>query len=230
MYQTVKHQPHKNLCSLSTIEKVGLAEYPHLAPLAYVPATAIDKRIALAAKAQQSLIIRLLVRRPLPVHYICQMQLDHNLRCANGRWMIQFRADEMRLGRVNNRPLFYRMTFPEDLVSQLEEFLTVWRPMLPGMDLPELFTTLIGRPYSSNVLNNVVRKAFRTHIGQATDVRRVRVIWATEFLKKTGDFAAAAEILGETVETVVRRYAHLRRTEAGALADKFWARHVRSRL
>lgn len=229
MRQTGKRGPRKNWMSLSTIEKAGLSEYPGLAQLAYIPATAIDKRSAVATKAQQSLIIRLLVRRPLPARCVCNMQLDRNLWCANGRWMIHFRAGE--LNATTRQPASsYRVPFPEDLVQQLEEFLTVWRPMLPGRDLSELFTSLTGRPYSSRALNNVVKKAIRAHTGHATDVRRIRIIWATEFLKKTEDFAVAAEVLGETTDTIVRRFAHLRRTEPGALADKFWARNVRSQL
>ena len=215
--------------SLSAIEQAGLSEYPGLAQLAYIPAASIGKRNAVAVKAQQSLIIRLLVRRPLPARCVCNMQLDRNLWGANGRWMIHFRAGEPN-AMMRQPASSYRVPFPEDLVQQLEEFLTVWRPMLPGRDLSELFTSLTGRPYTSSALNNVVRRVVRAHTGQATDVRRIRVIWATEFLKKTCDFAAAAEMLRETVKTVVHRYAHLKRAEPGALADKFWARHVRSQL
>jgi hypothetical protein len=225
MRQATKRDLRKHWNSLTAIERAGRYEYPGLARLAYIPATAIDARIAVAMKAQQSLVIRLLVRRPLPTRRICNMQIGRNLRCANGRWMIQFRAGE--LNATTCQPASsYRMLFPEDLVLQLEEFLAVWRPILPGRDLPELFTSLAGRPYSSNTLNNAVRTAVRDHAGHATDVRQVRAIWATEFLKKVGDFAEAAEMLGETLETVVRRYAYLRRTEPGALADRFFARHV----
>jgi hypothetical protein len=227
MCQTVKHGPHKKLISLSAIEKVGIAEYPRLAQLAYVPAAAIDKRIALAAKAQLSLLIRLLTRRPLLVHYICHMQLDRNLRCLNERWVIQFRAGEMNAS-AHQSTRGYRVPFPEDLVPQLEEFLTIWRPMLPGSDVPELFTSLAGRPYSSSALNNVVRNVVRAYTGCAADVRRVRAIWAIEFLKTTGDFVAAAEVLGETTDTIVRRFGHLRRAEPGVQADRFFSKHVTS--
>jgi hypothetical protein len=228
MRQATKRDLHKRWNSLAAIEQAGLSEYPGLAQLAFIPATAIDERIAVAMKAQQSLMIRLLVRRPLPTRRVCNMQIGRNLRCANGRWMIQFRAGELSV-TIRQLASNHRMLFPEDLVLQLEEFLTVWRPMLPGKDLPELFTSLAGRPYSSNTLNHAVRKAVRDHTGHATDVRQVRAIWATEFLKKVGDFAEAAEMLGETFETVVHRYAYLRRTEPGVLADRFFARHAASR-
>ena len=225
MRQATKRDLRKHWNSLTAIERAGLCEYPGLAQLAYIPAKTIDKRIVVALKAQQSLILRLLVRRPLPTRHLCNMQIDHNLRCANGRWMIQFRAGELNAS-VHQSTRGYRVSFPEDLVQQLEEFLTIWRPMLPGSDLPEIFTSLTGRPYSRSALNNAVRKVVRTHTGHAIDVKQVRTIWAIEFLKTTGDFVAAAEVLGETTDTVVRRFGHLRRAEPGALADTFWARHI----
>lgn len=122
------------------------------------------------------------------------------------------------------------MLFPKDLVPQLEEFLTVWRPMLLGNALPELFTTLAGRPYSSCTLNNAVRKTIYLHTGRATDVRQIRAIWATEFLKKTRDFVAAAEVLGDTVESVLHQNAHLHRIDSRLLADRFFALNVSSDL
>ena len=116
MYPTVKRRAHVNSISLSTVERAGLSEYPGLAQLAYVPATAIDKRIALAAKAQQSIIVRLLARRPLPVYDICRMQIDRNLRCLNERWVIQSRAGELN-ATVHQSTRSYRISFPEDLFS-----------------------------------------------------------------------------------------------------------------
>lgn len=150
--------PRKHWNSLATIEQAGLSEYPGLAQLAYIPATSVDARIAVALKAQRSLIIRLLVRRPLRSRNVCDMKIDHNLRHKNNRWMIEFRIDELNVGRDCGQPSVYRMLFPEDLAPQLEEFLTVWRPMLPGSNRLELFTTRTGRSFTGCALNNGVRK------------------------------------------------------------------------
>jgi hypothetical protein len=148
----------------------------------------------------------------------------------NEHWAIQFRAEEMEAGQDHRRPSAYRSIFPNDLVSQLEEFLTVWRPMLPGSGLAEVFTTLAGRTFSVLALNNGIRRTTYAHTGRATDARQIRTIWATEFLKKTEDFAAAAEILGDTVESVLRRYAHLRREDSDTLADRFFAQVVEEQI
>ncbi len=110
--------PRKRWNSLTSLEQVGLSEYPGLARLGYIPATSIAARIALAMKAQQSLIIRLLVRRPFRTRHVCGLQIDQNLLCAHGRWMIQFRLEEMRAERVHRRRNTYETLFPNDLVPQ----------------------------------------------------------------------------------------------------------------
>ncbi|CAG1010547.1 hypothetical protein ANRL4_04212 [Anaerolineae bacterium] len=221
---------HTRWNSLVALEQAGVFEYPGLAQLAGIPATSIAGRSAVAMKAQQSLIIRLLLRRPLYAYHVCDMQLDRNLRRENGRWTIQFRAKEIGPERVHRRTSAYRTLFPNDLVSQLEEFVTVWRPMLPGADLPELFTTPAGHTFSVLALNNGIRRTTYAHTGRATDARQIRTIWATEFIKKTEDFVAAAEILGDTVESVLRRFAHLRREDPSILADRFFAQTVEDQI
>lgn len=221
---------HKHWNSLVALEQAGVSEYPGLAQLAGIPPTSIAGRSAVAMNAQQSLIIRLLVRRPLYAHYVCDMQLDRNLWRENERWTIQFRAKEIGAERVYRRSSAYRALFPNDLVSQLEEFLAVWRPMLPGADLPELFTTLAGRTFSVLALNNGIKRTTYAHTGRATDARQIRTIWATEFIKTTEDFVAAAEILGDTVESVLRRFAHLRREDPSILADRFFAQTVEDQI
>ncbi len=94
---------HKAGHSLAIIEQVGLSEYPGLAALAYIPPTSINARIAVALKAQRSLIIRFLVRRPLRSRDVCNMKIDRNLRCANGRWTIEFCAEERALGQARGQ-------------------------------------------------------------------------------------------------------------------------------
>ncbi len=170
----MNYDPPKHLNLLTTLDEAGQSEYPGLVALAYFPVTSVEERMAVAMKAYQSLVIRLLVRRPLRTRNGCDRQIDGNLCCESGHWTIQFRAEEMEKERAHRRPRVYRVIFPEDLVSQLEEFLAVWRPMLPGRDLAELFTTLAGRPFSGLALNNGVRKTIYAHTGaRPTFVRSV---------------------------------------------------------
>ena len=201
--------------SLASIEQAGLSEYPGLAALAYIPPISINARIAVALKAQRSLIIRLLVRRPLSSRDVCEMKIDRNLRCANERWTIEFRAEERAWSQVCGQPDVYRMSFPPDLAPQLEEFLAIWRPLLPGDDLPELFTTRAGYPFVTQALNREVSKAIHERMSCAINLPQSRQMWTTEFLTRTQNYAAAV-MLGDTLETVLRRYAHWRDRRGGS--------------
>jgi hypothetical protein len=101
-----------------------------------------------------------------------------------------------------------------------------WRPLLPGHNRPELFTVWTKRPFTANALNTEVKKAIFSYTGRATNIHRLRDIWATEFIEQTQDFPLAASMLGDTVETVLRHYMHLRRTNTCEVADRFFAQQV----
>jgi hypothetical protein len=209
--------------SLASIEQVGLSEYPGLAALAYHPVTAVDARIVDVLKAQRSLIIRLVVRRPLRGQDLCALKIHENLRCDNGRWTMEFRTAERAWSQVCGQPDVYRMSFPPDLAPQLEEFLAIWRPLLPGDDLPELFTTRTGQAFDTLTLNREIAKAFRQRPPWAIGLPQLRSIWATEFLASTHNFSGAAALLDDVLETVLRRYGRVRYISERTTVTKHFA-------
>ena len=192
--------------SLASIEQAGLSERPGLAALAYHPVTAIDARTIDALKAQRSLIIRLVVRRPLRSQDLCALKLHQNLWCANGRWTIEFRTAEREWGQLRAQADVYQLSFPSDLAEQLEEFIDIWRPWLPGQHRPELLTTRTGRPFDTLTLNREIAKAFHQRPPWSISLPHLRHIWASEFLTSTRNFPVAAALLDDTIETVMRRY------------------------
>ena len=209
--------------SLSAIDQVGMMEYAGITELTNVPSTSVYQRSMISMWAQRSLLIRPLVRRPFRNRNIREMRINRNLRHENGHWLIEFRGNELKVGRVHGRINFYRILFPDDLVAQLEEVLTVWRPILLGSGLPELFTTSTGWPFTHSALNTEFKKVVYAYTSRATNMHLMRDIWVTEFLEQLQDFATA-EMLGDTVETVLRHYAHLQNLKAGVLAGRFHRR------
>ncbi len=97
--------------SLARIEQAGLSEYPGLAALAYHPVTAVEARIIDALKAQRSLIIRLVVRRPLRGQDLCALKIHQDLWCDNGRWTMEFRTAERESGQLRRPADIYRVVF-----------------------------------------------------------------------------------------------------------------------
>ena len=201
--------------SLTTLEAVGLAEYPD--------GRRFPNNLYAALAAQRSLIIRLLVRRPLRSRNIREMKLDRNLyRDGDGKWIIEFRGEELKVARRQGRENIYRVTWPEDLIALLEEFLERWRPLLDKDGSSEyVFLNQHGKPLSKNWLNRRIQRAVHEHTGQSTNIHLFRDIWATEFISRTHNFTVAAQMLGDSLETVLRRYMHLQECNTRELADDF---------
>jgi len=223
LHKTVAPDPardkRQNWISLKDLEEIGLQEWPTRQELEQ--AQTLHKRMLLALRAQRSFIIRLLVRRPLRSRNIREMTLGKNLCQHDGEWMLEYRGDELKVGKQGNRPNTYNTRFPRDMVAPLNEFLNVWRPLLPGCERDEIFTTWTGQPFTSSAISVEFRKTAYAYTRHATNIHLVRDIWATEFLIATQDFITAADMLGDRVETVLARYAHLRRVNAGEIADRF---------
>ena len=74
---------------------------------------------------------------------------------------------------------------------------------------------------SQSALHKQIAKATYEYTGRATNPHLVRHIWATEFIMSTQGFTVAAAMLGDELETVLRRYAHLQLLDAGQQADRF---------
>jgi site-specific recombinase XerC len=155
-------------------------------------------------------MLRLLVRIPLRSRNLREMQLDRNLQRVDGTWQLTFKGDELKISWRNGRPHQVTYAFPADLTDLLNEWLTIWRPLLLR-DAPhkEVFLNREGQPYSAGNLRKAILKTTYKFEGVAVNPHTIRDIWATEYIKATRDFAGAAYMLGNTVEIVLKHYAHL---------------------
>ena len=79
---------------------------------------------------------------------------------------------------------------------------------------PYVFITRKGRPRTEESIGNLVTSTTWRFIGIAVNPQTIRSIWATESIKTTRDIAGAAYMLGNTVQMVLKHYAHLLDAEA----------------
>ena len=86
----------------------------------------------LALRAQRSLYIRLLVYRPLRNRNLREMKINENLYHDGKEWIIEFQGIELKVGRRNGSTNVYRLSWPAELVSQLEEFLKALASTVAG--------------------------------------------------------------------------------------------------
>ena len=167
----------------------------------------ITKRNAL--HAEKSLLIKLMVLRPLRQRNIREMELNKNLfKDKEGTWWIKFEGKELKVDRKNGKVNKYLSEFPKQLVPFLEEWLDKWRPLLnPKTD--HLFVNSRGSSLNSISVRNWFRSTTFAYKEVCVTPHMVRTIWATEYIKETGNFNIAANMLGDNVETVLKHYAHL---------------------
>jgi hypothetical protein len=206
--------------SLDELEAIGKAEYPSKTDQRR--ARTPRQKMALATQVQRSLIIRLLVRRPLRNRNVREMKLGENLYYDKKQgWIIEFTGEQMKIGERKGRENVYQIPFPDDLIPLLEEWLDKWRPILNVKDLPNVFISKNGKLFSATTLNSEFKKTVYEYTGKATNFHLIRDIWATEYIETTRDIVGAAQVLGDEIETVLRRYTHLLSENAGKLADEF---------
>jgi hypothetical protein len=174
-----------------------------------------------------------------------------NLFRSDGSWYIRFSGPELKIesrrGKVNS--VLHRV--PGELTWLVEEVLTVWRPLITEVpyQLPQsgetgslsyqeppqtkapkskkslqdvlLFLTSECKPTKRDNIRDWVKSTTYVYSRVAVYPHLIRDIWATTYIKHTGDFIGAAMRLGDLVETVMKHYAHVLDDDAQAKGDVF---------
>ena len=202
--------------SLATLDEIGRAIWPRKhRPSDYSPT---NKRPGLfsATQAGYSLMLRLWTYIPYRQRNIREMKLDTNLhRDTHGKWRITFRGDELKVGSKRGHTNIFDLPFPENLVPVLEDYLTIWRPVLldrspTSHHEPHVFLSKTGKPYWRTNLTTSTSHIVYRFTGKHWHPHIIRSVWATEWIRKThGDFYTAAIMLNDNLQTVIARYAHL---------------------
>jgi hypothetical protein len=181
-----------------------------------------------ALQYQRAVILRLMVRIPLRARNFCEMQLGRNLyQDDDHHWHLSFQGEELkksvRKGRINEYHVDLTTYCPE-ILPQLEEFLTVFRPRMPhATTVSSVFLSRDGQPYNpvgfsvemASVVFRRLNKRFYPHL--------IRTIWASEYIARTGDFTTAALMLGDTVQVVLQKYHEILEKDHQQKASHFLA-------
>lgn len=174
-----------------------------------------------------------------------------NLYRKDGVWYVRFTGPELKIECRRGKTHSINHKIPSELTWLVEEVLTVWRPLITGIpyhfpvgdegetwdysEPPEngapgfkngpddvlLFLTSSGKPADRGDIRTWVKTATYAYTKVAVNPHLIRDIWATTYIKKTGDFVGAAKRLGDTIETTLRDYAQLLDEEAEERADAF---------
>ena len=150
-----------------------------------------------------------------------EMQFDENLyKDSHGKWHITFRGEQLKVATKRGSLNTFTVPFPEPLTPVLENYLTIWRPILltkASQPCPYVFLTRNGTPYDINGLNQRAGGIVYRYTGKHWHPHIIRSVWATEWISNGGDFNTAAYMLNDKLETVIAKYNHLL---AGDVAEK----------
>lgn len=183
-------------------------------------AAASGSKTELLARRDE-LILGLLIACPLrsknieTLHY-CSSNADGIYRTAAGQWRIRIALANLKNGESKRKLRTYDVPVAGWLNSRLDDYVNTVRPLLvKGTDPGYLLLTEDGKRLRS--FAKLVAKLTRRYIPGCIGFgpHAFRHIVATDWLKKhPNDFLTVAELLGDTVETVIREYAHLKQDVA----------------
>lgn len=199
--------------SLATLEEIGRMLWPRRLPHEFNQSNKIPGRNS-ALYAGYSLMFRLWKYIPLRQRNMREMKLGENLhKDAEGHWRITFHGEQLKIASKRGSPNIFTLRFPPPLVPVLEAYLSIWRPLLSQQvspPHPHVFLSRTGNPYGYQTLRNVTAPHVYSYTGKHWHPHIIRTVWATEWIRNGGDFYKAAFMLNDTLETVMKNYAHLR--------------------
>jgi hypothetical protein len=182
-----------------------------------------------ALYAGLSLILQLWVYIPYRQRNMREMSLYTNLyKDHHGAWRIRFTGEQLKVATRRGHLNTFDLPFPEPLVPKLEEYLTVWRPILIGSTTPApsyVFLNSQGNQFRLDRLLKLTQHTIFAYTGRHWYPHMIRTTWATEYIKQTGDFYGAAIMLNDKLETVIQTYAYLRDENVAEKAYRWVQNH-----
>jgi hypothetical protein len=133
----------------------------------------------------------------------------------DGNWRLRFFKGDFK--NDGGKQDDYDAHVHTGLNRRIEEYLEIYRPVLVrnNPDSPWLFCDLGGEKHDD--LSRVVATVAKNYIPEVTRLRvhALRHIVASDFLRRNpGEFLHVAELLHDTLETVLKNYAHGKREAA----------------
>ena len=128
-----------------------------------------------------SLILRLLIHRPLRIGNICELQFRHSSRDLMAAMTSSIPKAEMKNGKFMYDRKEWRERFPTRLLPLFQEYLTIWRPRLQRTDgayQEYVFLNALGRPYTVSKSSNNLRMM---------TLRMTRIALAVQWLASPSD-------------------------------------------
>jgi hypothetical protein len=204
--------------SLHELDQVSTALWPTKTPVQLRKAYKIrmDNPKALgnhtATRAALSVMLQIWIHIPFRRRNMLEMKRDTNLyQTPEGQWRIRFSGDELKTAMKRGQLNAVDFPVPPVAIPHLMQYLETWRPLLAQIHhRPEVFLNIHGQPWEEDAFSQRVKRVVYEHTGRYFHPHMIRTVWATEWIKSSGDFMTAAIMLNDRLETVIANYSHLR--------------------
>lgn len=130
-------------------------------------------------------------------------------QAEDGQWWLRFEKGDFKNDESKDED--YDSPITRDLSHRIENYLQVYRPVLmrKNPDAPWVFPTRLGEQHGD--LGEVISRLAKNYIPEVRRLRphALRHIVATDFLRRhPGKYTLVAGLLHDTLDTVLRTYAH----------------------
>ncbi len=205
---------------------------------ATAPAGSIEEAVA----RRDELLLGMLISNPLRRKNLIDLSYRPDntgniYQTASGEWRLRLRTSALKNGKKagSEKKGSYDVRVADWLHPLLTDYVKDFRPVLRGPEVMDnLFLTVHGRPMKD--MTHRVLNLTRTHIPGSGGFgpHAFRHIVATDWLKRNpNDFLTVAQLLNDTLEVVIRTYAHLKRDDAltrhSSQLAEFLPAHLRHR-
>ena len=173
---------------------------------------------AIFSRKRSALFFFLAYETPLRVRNWREMQWGKNLyRSKDGRWTVHFEGSELKIGRRGYFKNVYERTYSQEASRMIDGWRIVLAEKL-GPDFetlaPYVFTPnkigkgVIGKPISYGSFSRCLKCLVMEIRGETFHPHMVRHIVGSYFVNEygAGGFGLAAELLGDTIEIVLKSY------------------------
>ena len=173
---------------------------------------------AIFSRKRSALFFFLAFETPLRVRNWREMRWGKNLsRTKNGRWIVHFEGSELKIGRRGYFKNVYERIYSEEASRMIDQ----WRLILAKKFGPDfenvtsyVFTTsaigkgVVGKAISYGSFSNCLKCLVMELRGETFHPHMVRHILGSYLVNEygPGGFGLAAELLGDTIEIVLKSY------------------------
>jgi site-specific recombinase XerD len=148
-------------------------------------------KLTRARMFRNGLMIALLAYCPIRLKNFAALEIGRSFVNVDGAWWIVLTAAETKEKREDERPV------PEDLISSIERYLQIYRPVLARgtAETDALWLTMDGKPMSYASMGELITETTRMTIGIAVSPHLFRTAAVTTLAIRAGDKPHAGSAL-----------------------------------